>query len=158
MSVKTQSNSGKTAHQPAPTQVATRNWIGVVGQDHAIEALEGGFTMMDHGKLGPLLRLMPGDWLIYYSPRTAQTGGKVLKAFTAMGRVKDAEPYQVKTTSGSMAFRRDIDWITSTEVQLAELSQKLDFTRGSWGMLARRGLFEITDADSHVIRAAMTGE
>ncbi|SIS65505.1 EVE domain-containing protein [Paracoccus saliphilus] len=158
MSAKTQSNPGTTAEQSAPAQAETRNWIAVVSRDHALESVESGFSMLDHGKLGPLLRLTPGDWLIYYSPRTMPTGGEVLKAFTAIGTVKDAEPYQIKMHGGAMGFRRDIDWLDATEAQLAELTQTLDFTRGSWGMLARRGLFEITDADRHVIRAAMTGK
>ncbi|RNF35467.1 EVE domain-containing protein [Paracoccus methylarcula] len=159
MSAKTQSSSDTVAEQPVPAQAQaeTRNWIAVVPRDHALENIGGDFAMLEHGKLGPLLRLTPGDWLIYYSPRSLQSGGEVLKAFTAIGTVRDAEPYQIRMDGGAMGFRRDINWLSATEIQLADLTQKLDFTRGSWGMLARRGLFEITDADRRVIRAAMTG-
>ncbi|RMC32391.1 EVE domain-containing protein [Paracoccus alkanivorans] len=158
MSAKTQSSLTTAAGQPGPAQAETRNWIGVVSRDHALESIEGGFTVLGHGKLGPLLRLTPGDWLIYYSPRTLPNGGEILKAFTAIGSVKDAEPYQIRMNGGVMGFRRDIDWLDATETPLAELTKQLDFTRGSWGMLARRGLFEITDADRRVIRAALTRE
>lgn len=135
---------------------APRSWIGVVSREHVRIGVKQGFAMLNHGKLGPLVQMNPGDWLIYYSPKTSYPDGAPLKAFTAIGMVKEAEPYQTEMTPGTMGFRRDIDWLEAKETPLAEISDALDFTRGSWGMLARRGLFEITAPDLDVIRAAMT--
>ncbi|MDP0928880.1 EVE domain-containing protein [Paracoccus onubensis] len=155
----TETTADATPKQAAlvqPEQI--RNWIGVVSRDDVRQGVSGGFVMMEQGKLGPLLRFNPGDWLIFYSPRATLSDRKPLKKFTAIGRVTDAEPYQVPMETGKTVFRRDIDWMKAKEVQISDLSEKLDFMRGNWGMLTRRGLFEITDADRHVIRVAMTGE
>lgn len=133
-----------------------RNWIGVVSREHVLKGVDGGFAMLNHGKLGPLLKLNPGDWLIYYSPKTSYPSGEPLKAFTAIGTVKDVEPYQREMAHNMTGFCREIDWLKVNEVPLAELTDALDFTKGSWGMLARRGLFEIAAVDVDIIRTAMT--
>lgn len=132
-----------------------RHWIGVVSREHVMIGVEGGFAMMNHGKLAPVQRLGPGDALIYYSPKTAYPDGMPLKAFTAIGTVRDTPPYQAEMRFGGHGYRRDIDWLAATEIPIVSLSDRLEFTRGNWGMLARRGLFEITEADSLIIRAAM---
>ncbi|SFA41684.1 EVE domain-containing protein [Paracoccus halophilus] len=112
----------------------------------------------NHGKLAPLKRLSPGDSLIFYSPKTAYPDGATLKTFTALGTVRDAPPYQWEMRPGMLGYRRDIDWMKATETAISSLSERLEFTRGNWGMLARRGLFEISDADARTIRAAMLQE
>ena len=135
----------------------TRHWIRVVSREHVLIGVAGGFAMMNHGKLAPLKRLSPGDDLIYYSPKTAWPDGEPLKAFTAIGTVGDTPPYQAEMRFGGMGYRIDIDWREATETPIASLTDRLEFTRGNWGMLARRGLFDISDADFQTIRAAMTG-
>lgn len=135
-----------------------RNWIGVASRDHVLTGVEGGFAMLSHGKLGPLTQISPGDWLVCYSPRTSHPAGPALKAFTAIGRVRDGHPYQAAMAPGATGFRRDMDWLVATETPIAPLTERLEFTRSSWGLLARRGLFEITAADLQTIRAAMAGE
>ena len=48
---------------------------------------------------------MPGSHVVYYSP-TARLGGKrPLQAFTALGVVKDGDPYQFDMGSGFCPFR-----------------------------------------------------
>lgn len=135
-----------------------RNWIGVVSRDHVLRGVEGSFAMLNHGKLGPLIRLMPGDWLVCYSPRPTLQGAATLKAFTALGRIAEGEPYRTEMQPGITGFRRDVDWMQATETPLSRLSDRLEFTRSNWGMLARRGLFEITAADLQIIRDAMVKE
>lgn len=133
-----------------------RNWIGVASRDHVLKGVEGGFAMLNHGKLGPLTQLSPDDWLISYSPRTAYPAGASLKAFTAIGRIREGHPYQAEMQPGVTGFRRDVEWLEAAEIPIASLMDRLEFTRSSWGMLARRGFFEITAADLQTIRAAMT--
>ena len=137
-----------------PPESAPRYWIGTVSREHVLRGVAGGFGMLNHGKQAPLKRLAPGDWLIYYSPKSA-IEGEPLKAFTAIGRVVDKPPYQTEMAPGMTGFRRDIDWQRATETPITRLSDRLEFTRGNWGMLARRGLFEISAADFQTIRAAM---
>ncbi|WP_299904996.1 EVE domain-containing protein [uncultured Paracoccus sp.] len=136
----------------------TRHWISVVSREHVLIGVAGGFAMMNHGKLAPLKRLSPGDSLTYYSPKTAYPEGEPLKAFTATGTVGAAPPYGAEMPGGWTGYRIDIDWMTARETPIVNLTDRLEFTKGNWGMLARRGLFEISDADFRTIRAAMTGD
>lgn len=135
----------------------SRFWIGTVSREHVLRGVAGGFAMLNHGKLAPLGRLSPGDWLIYYSPRTAMDGAP-LKAFTAIGRIADRPPYQAEMAPGITGYRRDVVWENATETPIEGLSDRLEFTRGNWGMLARRGLFEITEPDFQTIRPIMLQE
>lgn len=138
--------------------MTARHWIGVVSREHVLFGVAAGFAMMNHGKLAPLKRLSPGDDLIYYSPKTAYPDGEPLKAFTAIGTVRANPPYLAEMRFGGQGHRLDIDWMPATETPIVQLTDRLEFTRGNWGMLARRGLFEISDADAQTIRAAMTGD
>lgn len=135
-----------------------RNWISTVSREHVLIGVAGGFAMMNHGKLAPLKRLSPGDWLIHYSPKTAYPNGEPLQAFTAIGTVSAAEPYQAEVWPGMLLYRRDVEWRAAQETPLQSLRDELEFTQGNWGMLARRGLFEISDADFRMIRSAMMKE
>ena len=133
----------------------TRYWVGTVSREHVLIGVKGGFAMVNHGKLPPLQRLHPGDGFVFYSPKTAWPDGAPLKAFTAIGWVRDKPPYPDQMATGQIGYRRDIDWMAATETPIQSLSDGLEFTRGNWGMLARRGLFEISGADFQTIRAAM---
>ena len=135
-----------------------RFWIGVVSREHVLIGIEAGFAMMNHGKLAPLKRLSPGDGLIYYSPKDAWPDGAPLKAFTAIGTVGDLPPYAAEMRTGQTGYRIDIDWLTARETPISQLTDSLEFTRGNWGMLARRGLFEVSGTDFQTIRAAMLQE
>ena len=135
-----------------------RHWIGTVSRDHVLIGVAGGFAMMNHGKLAPLKRLSPGDGLIYYSPKDAWPDGAPLKAFTAIGTVGDLPPYAAEMRTGQTGYRIDIDWLTARETPISQLTDSLEFTRGNWGMLARRGLFEVSGTDFQTIRAAMLQE
>ncbi len=135
-----------------------RQWIGTVSREHVLIGVAGGFAMMNHGKLAPLKRLSPGDGLIYYSPKDAWPDGAPLKAFTAIGTVGDLPPYAAEMRTGQTGYRIDIDWLTARETPISQLTDSLEFTRGNWGMLARRGLFEVSGTDFQTIRAAMLQE
>ena len=135
-----------------------RHWIGTVSREHVLIGVAGGFAMMNHGKLAPLKRLSPGDGLIYYSPKDAWPDGAPLKAFTAIGTVGDLPPYAAEMRTGQTGYRIDIDWLTARETPISQLTDSLEFTRGNWGMLARRGLFEVSGTDFQTIRADMLQE
>ncbi|MFV0302849.1 MAG: hypothetical protein ACK5IP_18605 [Paracoccus sp. (in: a-proteobacteria)] len=75
-----------------------------------------------------------------------------------IGTIGDTPPCQAEMRFGGQGYRRDIDWMPATETPIVSLGDRLEFTRGNWGMLARRGQFEISPADVQTIRAAMTGE
>jgi hypothetical protein len=99
-----------------------------------------------------------GDWLLYYSPTTEFGGGEPLRAFTALGRVADEQVYPFDMGGGFVPFRRGIDYLPiQREVALAEIRSRLELVRHTpnWGLLARRGHFELGLADAERIARAM---
>lgn len=135
-----------------------RYWVGVVHRGHVLRGVEGGFAQLSHGKLAPLERMLPGDWLIYYSPKTGLEG-ESLMAFTALGQIADRPPYP-GAMAGATDFtpmRRDVDYLDVRETPIRPLLDTLDLTRGhkNWGIRLRAGLVGISAADFAAIRAAM---
>ena len=136
-----------------------RYWVGVASHEHVKAGVAGGFAQLGHGKNAPVQRLHPGDWIVYYSPKSATSGGESVQAFTAIGKVKPGNAYRVEQADAFHPFRRDIDYRRSArQAALAELRERLAFTRdrGShWGVAFRRGSFEISREDFALIAEAM---
>lgn len=132
-------------------------WIGVVSRSHVERGVEGGFAQVSHGKEQPLRRLRAGDWLIYYSPKTAMEGGEPLQAFTAIGQVIDHRVYQFEMSEDFTPFRRDVQYFPCHEAPIQPLIDKLLFIRDKqrWGFPFRSGLIEISEPDFVAIAAAM---
>lgn len=131
-------------------------WLGVVCQDHVARARELGIAQLGHGKKAPLERLAPGDWLVYYAPRTSLGGGQPLRAFTAVGRVADDEIWQADE-GGFRPWRRRVAYTPGTrEAPVAGFGGALDLTAGpNWGYRLRRGLLPLTGHDLALITEAM---
>ncbi len=135
----------------------TGYWIAVASANHVAIGKAGGFMQVNHGKAAPLKRIKPGDLVAYYSPVTVFGGKDKLRAFTAMGRVKDGDPYQGDMGAGFKPFRRDVEWFEAEHTAIELLLEQLDFTRGkkSWGYQFRFGLFSVGEKDMDVIAKAM---
>ena len=141
-----------------PNDRPPRMWVGVVSRAHVRRGVAGGFAQLCHGKHGPLARMNVGDWLVYYSPKTDFPDGTPLRAFTALGRVVGENAYAFDMGGGFVPYRRDIAYLKEVrEVPIREVASDLKFItrRGNWGILARRGHFEIEIADLHRIGIAM---
>jgi EVE domain len=136
----------------------TGYWIAVASANHVARGKAEGFMQVNHGKAAPLKRMKPGDIIAYYSPVTAFGGTEKLRAFTAIGRVKEGEPYQGSMGEGFKPFRRDVEWFEAQQAAIEPLLQELDFTRGkkSWGYQFRFGFFEISESDMRIIARAMS--
>jgi EVE domain-containing protein len=136
-----------------------RHWIGVVSREHVARGVAGGFAQLGHGKHAPLRRLMRGDWLVYYSPRTAYPDGEPVRAFTAIGQVADEEATRVSVTEDFAPWRRRVRYEPAREVPAADLLRVLDVVPDPrrWGLLVRRGLVEIGRPDFERIAEAMLG-
>jgi hypothetical protein len=133
-------------------------WLGVVSRSHAQRGVAGGFAQVCHGKVQPLRRMRPGDWLIYYSP-TIEMGGEALRAFTAIGEVADDEVFKHDMGGGFVSFRRRVRYATAREVPLADLKDSLDLcTQPNWGMALRRGHLLLTPGDFATIARAVNLE
>ena len=135
----------------------TRYWVGVASRDHVRSAVEGGFCQLNHGKEAPLKRIARGDRILYYSPREAMKAGKPIKAFTAIGEIVDDAPYQAAQSERFKPFRRKVDYLESSEAPIDALLDTLAFSRDgqAWGLVVRRGFFEIERDDYDAIAHAM---
>lgn len=130
-------------------------WINTVSADHVQRGVAGGFTQANHGKPHMLRRMARGDWIIFYSPKTALEQGESLQAFTAIGRVADDEPYQ---SGPSHPWRRTMEFLPCTATPIRPLLDRLDFIVDPqrWGYKFRFGVFRIEEPDFELIRTAMT--
>jgi hypothetical protein len=101
--------------------------------------------------------MSPGDWVVYYAPRTAFRDGAALQAFTAIGRVKPGAPYAYDMGGGFVPMRRDVDFVPCQLAPIKPLIERLTFIRNkrSWGYAFRSGLIEIDGADFATIASAM---
>lgn len=132
-------------------------WINVVSRDHVERGVAGGFTQANHGKPWALRKMQRGDWIIFYSPKTAFSGGEPLQAFTAIGEIIDDEPYQAEMSPDFHPWRRYVDFKQSTEAPIRPLIDDLDFieNKKSWGYKFRVGVIEINKDDFLTITRAM---
>jgi hypothetical protein len=112
---------------------------------------------LGHGKHAPVKRLSAGDGLVYYAPRQKMGAGDIVQAFVTIGRIRSGEAYQVRQSDSFSAWRRDVDYLEANEAPIRPLLDQLSFVRGNsnWGMVFRRGAFEISRADFLAIAAAM---
>src|SRR5262245_28949542 len=95
------SRKQKPRPHPSPTNgEAARYWIAVIPKSRVEMCVEAGVAMFAHGRHAPVKRVQPGEWLAYYSPRTRLNEGDEVRAFTAIGRIKDREPYEAEMMAG----------------------------------------------------------
>ncbi len=127
----------------------TRYWIAVASKEHVNRGIEQGICQVCHGKGGPLKRMNPGDWIIYYSPVEHFGGTTICRQFTAIGQIKDKPPYQFRMSEDFIPWRRDVTFYQSKPVAIQPLLDKLSFItdRKRWGFIFRRGFFEINKQD-----------
>lgn len=132
-------------------------WIAVAAADHVRFGRSAGFMQVCHGKPAPLAGLRPGDCVAYYSPTARFRGSDTLRAFTAIGVVKDGAPYVADMGNGFRPHRRDVRWLDSREAPIHPLLARLSFSRSTpnWGYRLRLGLVEICEDDMRAIAAAM---
>jgi EVE domain-containing protein len=143
---------------PGRTFDSMTSWINTVSRSHVERGVAGGFTQANHGKPHMLKRMSRGDWVVFYSPRTDFPDGAPLQAFTAIGEVTDDEPYEVEMSEDFHPWRRNVDFAPLHEAPIRPLINDLDFIEDKtrWGYRFRFGVFEISEHDLSVIRAAMS--
>ena len=133
------------------------NWIAVASASHVRLGRAQGFMQVNHGKAAPLKRITPGSRIAYYSPTITYGGSDRLQAFTALGIVEGGEPFQVDAGGGFRPFRREVQWLKTTDAPIQPLLERIEFSTGvrNWGQKFRYGLFSISDHDMNVIASAM---
>ncbi len=141
-----------------PEVNAPRLWLAVASAAHVRRGRAEGFMQVNHGKLGPLKRMKPGDGIVYYSPSVEMGAKDGFQSFTAIGRIKDGEPYRGYMSDGFQPFRRDVDWLDGHELPIRPMIDRLDLTRDkNWGYSLRFGVLELSAGDFATIGEAMTG-
>ena len=161
--------STKTAEAPARRRAPAsrgeaapgpRYFIGVASREHVLRGVDGGFCQLCHGKAAPLKRMRPGDWIAYYSGKESLGGDAPCQRFTALGRVREGEPYPFDMGDGFVPFRRDVDFLPAArEVDIRPLVPGLAFIpdKARWGYPFRRGYLEVGREDFALIARAMLG-
>jgi hypothetical protein len=132
----------------------------VVSRRHVERGVAGGFAQLCHGKRAPLEKMRPGDWLIYYSPRTDLDGGAPLQAFTAIGRITGDTVYEHAMTADFVPSRRDVRYFWCRPAPIIPLVPQLSFVKDPkrWGFPLRRGVLPLTAGDFGLIARAMDVE
>jgi hypothetical protein len=133
-------------------------WINTGSADHVQRGVAGGFTQANHGKPHMLRKMARGDWIIFYSPKTAFEQGESLQAFTAIGRILDDEPYQAQASPALQPWRRNMEFLPCTATPIRPLLDQLEFVSDPqrWGYKFRFGVFRIEEPDFLLISSAMT--
>lgn len=134
-----------------------RYWIGVASKEHVERGVQGGFAQVCHGKAGPLNRMDKGDWIVYYSPTINFGQKEPCQSFTALGKIKDGDPYPFAMSDDFIPWRRDVSFVKSREIPIQTLLNELSFIKDKqkWGFPFRRGCFEISLEDFQIICRAM---
>ena len=138
----------------------SQSWLAVASAEHVRLGRAGGFMQVNHGKAAPLRRIQPGDRVAYYSPTLAFGGKDRLQAFTAVGVVREGQPYQFDMGGGFCPYRRDVVWMKASEAPIQPLLEQLEFTAGrrNWGYQLRFGLLAVSEGDMDSIALAMSAE
>src|ERR1700733_15702685 len=136
---------------------AGKLWVGVASADHVQAAVAGGFVQLGHGKSAPVRRLLPGDLMAFYSPRSQLHAGVPVQSFTAIGTVGDREPYLYPQTPSFSPTRRDVTYFMAQAAPIEPLLGELSFIHPgtNWGLPFRRGLIEVSAQDMRVVANAM---
>ena len=136
---------------------AIRYWIGVASLDHIKRGVQGGFCQLSHGKHAPVKRLSPGDWIVYYAPRTEISGGEAVQAFASIGEIEAGDAYVADAGRGFKPLRRDVRYVKAKEAPIRPLIEELSFIadKKHWGYAFRSGVLEIPEKDFRLIARAM---
>ena len=96
-----------------------KNWLAVASAEHVRVGKEAGFMQVCHGKVAPLRHIKPGDQIVYYSPSKIFRAKDKLQSFTALGMVKNKEPYSFDMGGGFIPYRRDVQWYDTEETAIS---------------------------------------
>lgn len=132
-------------------------WIAVASKEHVKNGIKEDIMQVCHGKIAPLKRIKPGDWVIYYSPNEIFEIKSPCRQFTAIGIVQPGEPYQYKMTEDFIPYRRDVSFFKAKDVAIEPLIDRLSCIKNKkqWGFIFRYGLFKIPEADCALIASHM---
>lgn len=132
-------------------------WVIVASKDHLQRGLDGGFIQANHGKVEPLKRMKPGDWVIFYSPKLEFSKPEKCQCFTAIGQIADDRIYQHDMGDGFVPFRRDVHFLPAHDASILPLIDTLTFIqdKSHWGAPFRFGTLQLPEQDFRLIAREM---
>ena len=136
---------------------SAKYFIAAVSKEHAMHGVNGGFIQVCHGKQAHLKQMKQGDFIIVYSSKITMEGNEKCQKFTAIGKIKDHEVYQVTMSENFKPFRRNVDFFECCETSIIPLINDLEFVQNkkSWGYPFRFGFFEVQEQDFNLIISKM---
>jgi hypothetical protein len=123
-----------------------RNWIIVASRDHVLKGVTEGIAQASHGKETALRRMKKDDNIVCYSPKSMYGQNGKCQRFTAIGKIKDDDIFQVELTETFSPFRRRAEYYHECkEIPIQNLIPVLSFNKkkASWGYVFRFGLIQI---------------
>lgn len=133
-------------------------WLAVASAQHVRIGRQHGFMQVNHGKRAPLTRARPGDGIAYYSPSVRMGEKDGFQSFTALGFVREGEPY-IGDMGCKRAYRKDVDWLDVPEQPLRPIIDWLDFTKDrNWGYKLRFGFIEFGQSDFEFLQEILMSE
>jgi hypothetical protein len=138
--------------------MSTKYWVIVASRGHVLNGVAAGIAQANHGKPTALRRMHANDWVIYYSPKLVFGEAEKCQAFTAIGRFKDENIYQVDMGGGFVPYRRDVEYLPCVETSILPLIDSLDFIpdKQHWGGPFRFGSLQIHEPDFQRIAERMS--
>lgn len=137
-------------------------YLIIATRDHVRSAISSSIVQANHGVRPPLMRMHPGDGVVFYSPRYEIKGKDACQRFTAIAKVDKGDVYQEQVTEKFKPWRRRASFEgKAREVDVKDVLRKLDCLgrgEGSWGVRLRRGFMKISEADWKVLWKAMMGQ
>lgn len=132
-------------------------WIAVASREHVLQGKKEGIVQVCHGKQNPLKKMHTGDWIICYSPTEIFGQKEPCRKFTAIGQIKDGEPYQHIMGDDFIPWRRNVKFIHAHDIAIEPLIHELSFIKNKkqWGYMFRFGLFAISFEDFKLIATMM---
>lgn len=135
-------------------------WIGVASKEHVRVGQDGGFSQLCHGKEKALRRMKKDDWILYYSPKIKMQDKVPYQKFTAIGKIINNEIYNFEMAPNFVPFRKDVNFISSVDVDIRPLISTLSFIadKKRWGYPFRYGHIKIVREDFLLIASNMLDE
>ena len=132
-------------------------WVSVVSRKHILIGIEHCIAQVGHGKELPLKRMRAGDWIVNYSSIESLENRKKCQRFTAIGKIRTGNVYQVDMGNGFKPFRIDVDYLRCNEADIRPILDELQFISNPkrWGYPFRFGHFEISEDDFLLISNTM---
>lgn len=124
-------------------------WVSKAAQEHVKVVQDKGYTQVNMGPRGPLEKMNPGDWILYYSPTVYYAQDEpVCHQFTGIACVNDQRVYP----QGGLfpdRWRRNVEFFECEPIHVQHFVGKVTFLpeQKNWQDTLEESIFQITRDD-----------